>query len=209
MPLNILSHSVVKETTIQHGQLTGCRATSSPCPPLPQDFLWAGNGIFRSVTRTEFRAVALYHRVLTPGLIELSPQFQLLVSPVPREKVKDIIDEIRRYPDLEQLFYLYWRGECWEVFKPEQECTPYSCVCLDPYPEPAAIEIHSHGYANAFFSKTDNREETGCRISTVFGRTNRQLEVTSRVCIHGLFLNIDSNRIYQDINHYCHHVTDF
>jgi hypothetical protein len=100
------------------------------CPPLPQDFLWAGNGIFRSVTRTEFRAVALYHRVSTPELIELSPQFQLLVSPVPREKVKDIIAEILRYPDLEQLFYLYWRGERWEVFKPEQECTPYSCVCV-------------------------------------------------------------------------------
>ena len=182
-------------------------------PELKQDpppgYLWAANGIFRSVKRTEFTATVLHHQVNTPGLTELSPSFELLVPQVPQSKVKGIIDRINQHPDLEQLFYLYWRGTAWEVIRPEQECTPTSCISLEQHPEPAAIEIHGHGAMGAFFSATDNREENGCRISTVIGRNNNQLEIVSRVCAHGLFLNVSSSQIYQNINSYCRHVIPF
>jgi hypothetical protein len=91
----------------------------------------------------------------------------LLVPPVPHTKVKAIIEQIQQEPDLEQLFYLYWRGDRWEVLYPEQECTPSTCIAGDRFLEPAVIEIHSHGAARAFFSGTDDLEENGCRISTV------------------------------------------
>ena len=174
----------------------------SPNLPLSQGYHWAGNGIFRSATRTEFRATLLYHPVNTPGLARLIPQFELLVSPVSQAQVEAIVKRIRQFPNLEQLFYLYWRGDRWEILVPEQECTARSCLCLDTHPEPAAIEIHSHGLSGAFFSPTDDREETGFRISTVFGKADKELEVISRVCVHGLFLNLDSSQIYQDINRY-------
>ena len=144
---------------------------------LPPGYLWAGNGIFRLVKRTEFNATIAHSLVTTPGLVELSSSFELLVPKVPQDKIKSIIELIEQYPDLEQLFYLYWRGTAWEVIRPEQECTPTSCICLEQHPEPAAIEIHSHGAMGAFFSATDNREENGCRISTVIGRNNNQLEI--------------------------------
>ena len=176
---------------------------------LPPGYLWAGNGIFRSVSRTEFNATIVHSLVTTPGLVELSSSFELLVPQVPQNKVEAIIDHINQYPDLEQLFYLYWRDTAWEVICPEQECTPTSCICLEQYPEPAAIEIHSHGSMGAFFSATDNKEENGCRISTVIGRSNNQLEIVSRVCAHGLFLDVASDQIYQHINSYCRHVIPF
>ena len=176
---------------------------------LPPGYLWAGNGIFRSVLRTEFNATIAHSLVTTPGLVELSSSFELLVPKVPQDKIKSIIELIKQYPDLEQLFYLYWRGTAWEVIRPEQECTPTSCISLEQHPEPAAIEIHSHGAMGAFFSATDNREENGCRISTVIGRNNNQLEIVSRVCAHGLFLNVSSSQIYQNINSYCRHVIPF
>ncbi|MBE9048638.1 hypothetical protein IQ255_30390 [Pleurocapsales cyanobacterium LEGE 10410] len=128
---------------------------------------------------------------------------------VPQNKVKAIIDRINQYPNLEQLFYLYWRGTGWEVICPEQECTPTSCISVEQHPESAAIEIHSHGAMGAFFSATDNREENGCRISTVIGRSKGQLEIVSRVCAHGLFLDVASDQIYQNINSYCRYVTPF
>ena len=190
----LLNHFIVRSRSTQD------------CPP---GYLWAGNGIFRSVTRTEFNATIAHSLVTTPGLAELSPNFELLVPQVPPDKVKGIIDRINQYPDLEQLFYLYWRGTAWEVICPEQECTPTSCISLEQYPEPAAIEIHSHGSMGAFFSATDNKEENGCRISTVIGRSNNQLEIVSRVCAHGLFLDVASDQIYQNINSYCCHVTPF
>jgi PRTRC genetic system protein A len=190
----LLNHSIVESKSVQNS---------------PPGYLWAGNGIFRSVNRTEFNATIAHKLVTTPGLTELDPSFELLVSKVPPDKVKGIIDRINQYPDLEQLFYLYWRGTAWEVICPEQECTPTSCISLEQYPEPAAIEIHSHGSMGAFFSATDNKEENGCRISTVIGRTNNQLEIVSRVCAHGLFLDVASDQIYQNINTYCRHVIPF
>lgn len=190
----LLNHSIVKPESVQN---------------LPPGYLWAGNGIFRSVSRTEFSATIAHSLVTTPGLVKLIPEFKLLVPQVPQNKVKAIIDRINQHPDLEQLFYLYWRGATWEVICPEQECTPTNCISLEQYPEPAAIEIHSHGSMRAFFSSTDDREENGCRISTVIGRSNERLEIVSRVCAHGLFLDVSSDRIYQNINSYCRHVTPF
>lgn len=190
----LLNHSIVRSESAQD---------------LPSGYLWAGNGIFRSVSRTEFNATITHRLVTTPGLTELLPGFELLVPQVPQDKVKSIIDRINQHPDLEQLFYLYWQGTAWEVIRPEQECTSTSCISLEQYPEPAAIEIHSHGSMGAFFSSTDDREENGCRISTVIGRNNNQLEIISRVCAHGLFLNVSSDRIYQSINSYCSHVIPF
>jgi PRTRC genetic system protein A len=190
----LLSHSVA-------GNLTSNN--------LPTGFIWAGNGIFRSVTRREFQAVVYHLEVHTPGLPELVQEFKLLVPPVPPTKVEAIIEQIQQEPDLEQLFYLYWRGDRWEVLYPEQECTPSTCIAGDRFPEPAVIEIHSHGAMGAFFSGTDDLEEDGCRISTVIGRSNGQLEIISRVCVHGLFLPIPSNLIYENIHLHCNHVSSF
>jgi PRTRC genetic system protein A len=176
---------------------------------LPTGFIWAGNGIFRSVTRQEFKAVVYHREVHTPGLPGLKQEFKLFVPPVPQKKVKAIIERIQQEPDLEQLFYLYWRGDRWEVLYPEQECTPSTCIAGDRFPEPAVIEIHSHGAARAFFSGTDDFEEDGCRISTVIGKSNGQLEIVSRVCVHGLFLPISSNLIYENIHLHCNHVFSF
>ncbi|MFM2313589.1 MAG: hypothetical protein RLZZ04_2865 [Cyanobacteriota bacterium] len=187
----LLNHSIVKSESAQN---------------LSPGYLWAGNGIFRSVSRTEFNATITHHSVTTPGLTELLPSFELLVPKVSQDKVKGIVNRINQHPDLEQLFYLYWRGTAWEVICPEQECTPTSCISLEKHPEPAAIEIHSHGSMGAFFSSTDDQEENGCRISTVIGRNKNQLEIVSRVCAHGLFLDVSSDRIYQNINSYCRHV---
>ena len=190
----LLNHSIVKPESVQN---------------LPPGYLWAGNGIFRSVSRTEFSATIAHSLVTTPGLVKLIPEFKLLVPQVPQNKVKAIIDRINQYPDLEQLFYLYWRGTAWEIICPEQECTPTNCISLEQHPEPAAIEIHSHGSMRGFFSSTDDREENGCRISTVIGRSNERLEIVSRVCAHGLFLDLSSDRIYQNINSYCSYVIPF
>ncbi|MGL6338671.1 MAG: Mov34/MPN/PAD-1 family protein [Waterburya sp.] len=189
----LLSHSVA-------GNLTN---------NLPTDFIWAGNGIFRSVSRREFKAVVSHREVHTPGLPEFKQEFKLLVPPVPQKKVEAIIEQIQQEPDLEQLFYLYWRGDRWEVLYPEQECTPSTCIAGDQFPEPAVIEIHSHGAARAFFSGTDDLEEDGCRISTVIGRSNGQLEIISRVCVHGLFLPIQSSLIYENVSLYCNYVLPF
>jgi PRTRC genetic system protein A len=190
----LLSHSVA-------GNLTSNN--------LPTGFIWAGNGIFRSVTRQEFKAVVSHREVFTPGLPEFKQEFKLLVPPVPQKKVEAIIKQIQKEPDLEQLFYLYWLRDRWEVLYPEQECTPSSCIAGDRFLEPAVIEIHSHGAARAFFSGTDDLEENGCRISTVIGKSNGQLEIVSRVCVHGLFLPIPSNLIYENIYLHCNHVLPF
>ena len=106
----LLNHSIVKSESAQD---------------FPPGYLWAGNGIFRSVTRTEFNATIAHSLAATPGLTELVPKFELLVPQVPQDKVKGITLRINQYPNLEQLFYLYWRGTAWEVICPEQECTPF------------------------------------------------------------------------------------
>jgi PRTRC genetic system protein A len=193
----LLSHSVAKDL-VELSLLD-----------LPTGFIWAGNGIFRSVTRQEFKAVVCHREVHTPGIPEFEQEFKLLVPSVPHTKVKAIIKQIQQESDLEQLFYLYWLRDRWEVLYPEQECTPSTCIAGDRFLEPAVIEIHSHGAMGAFFSGTDDLEEDGCRISTVIGKSNGQLEIVSRVCVHGLFLPIQSSLIYENIHLHCNHVVSF
>ena len=202
----LLNHSIVKKP---------------PKKDFPQGFLWGNNGIFRSVERTEFQAIVPHASIATPGLAPIKTEFRLRVPKVPKQRVKAIIKQVNQYPNLEQLFYLYWRGTGWEVVKPEQECTPSSCLCLEQFPEPASIEIHSHGSMGAFFSSTDDAEETGCRISSVVGRNSdcpkglashraertgkaNRLEIISRVCVHGLFAIVDSAHVYEGVEDYCY-----
>lgn len=166
-------------------------------------YVWAGNGIFRSESRTEFRATVPHRLMNTPGLSKLSPGFELLVPKIPETKVKAIVQQINQYSNLEQLFYLYWKDNTWEVVRPEQRCTANSCISQERYPESAPIEIHSHGSMSAFFSDIDDQEESGCRVSSVIGRYDDKLEIVSRVCVHGLFLKVDSSQIYQNISNYC------
>ena len=166
--------------------------------------IWAGNGIFRYDKRGEFETITCHCPVVTPGLAVLDSDFQLLVPKVPEKLVIQVLETVKKYGNLERLFYLYWRKTGWELLEPMQEGSQTNCRSLDPYPQAAPIEIHSHGRGEAFFSNTDNLEENGFRVSIVLGGVGNELEIAARACVHGKFLPICPSEVLENINSYCH-----
>jgi PRTRC genetic system protein A len=66
--------------------------------------------------------------------------------------------------------------------------------------ESLAIDLHSHGYAGAFFSSTDDADDRGAvKISAVFGDLDKDKPtVAFRMCVLGLYIpiNVPAEKIF-------------
>jgi PRTRC genetic system protein A len=72
---------------------------------------------------------------------------------------------------------------------------------VEPGPdESLAIDLHSHGYAGAFFSTTDDEDDRGAvKISAVFGNLDTATPtVAFRMCVLGLYIpiNVPAKKIF-------------
>ncbi len=95
---------------------------------------------------------------------------------------------------LEVLFYLDSLGDEWRLWEPNQV---KSRLDITYTPENALIEVHSHHAMGAFFSFTDNADQTGFRIYTVLGRINTEPTLRVRVGIYGYFWDIPAGWAFE------------
>jgi PRTRC genetic system protein A len=67
---------------------------------------------------------------------------------------------------------------------------------LDPH-EHMAIDLHSHGIGDAFFSAKDDKDDAGeVKISVVVGTLDKEPSFATRLCLLGLF--VDSDEVFID-----------
>ena len=156
-------------------------------------YILAGNGIFVSASRPGIDVlmpIRLSHQPIK-GLPTLIPH--LNVTPrIPKELLLEVWRSSCNAcieSNIEMLFHFQLQEGEWHLKIPEQIQNPASCQPVESgshtsHPH-AVVEIHSHASLAAFFSCTDNTDETGFRIYGVLGRVNTtQPEIQMRV---GLF----------------------
>ena len=96
---------------------------------------------------------------------------------------------------------IYFEKGNWQLAIPDQEQTATSCKPLDNSANStyrkAIIEIHSHHGMRAYFSDTDNRDETGFRIYGVMGEIFSNPQIRMRVGIYGHFYETTTTGILE------------
>jgi PRTRC genetic system protein A len=189
--LELVSHKVIKE------------------PTLPEhtshlyEYLFAANGVFVRAKRPNLEVlvpVTVYERYIR-GLATVTPYVKLTSDKIPINILLKMLEESRNVGSNEILFHLNYNNQ-WQLETPLQIQTPSSCKPLNDDRNStfanALIDAHSHAFMPAFFSPTDDKDETGFRIYTVLGRVNTNApEICTRIGLYQHYWDIPSHLIYE------------
>jgi len=178
---------------------------TDPLPPPPRkmyEYLFAGNGIFLRAQRDGLTACIPH--LLTPiqGLPDLHPRISLTGPPITQNIMSTILSEALqawKHPGgpEEALFHCTYTDH-WSLTIPDQIRTYASVHCRNPFTPSSntcLVEIHSHHEMPAYFSDTDNEDETGFRVFGVLGHFHRKPRILFRVGIYGHFFSIPADTI--------------
>jgi|LNFM01.1.fsa_nt_gb PRTRC genetic system protein A len=175
-----------------------------PSPkPVLYERIFAGNGLFVRGQRDHLQVLFPVTSWVLPDVPTLTPAIRLLPPPIPQHLIIKVLAEAHTawlHPEgpLESLFHLSY-GSQWELTIPDQIRTNISVSPRDPEHCPSygtcLVEIHSHHEMPAFFSGTDDADETGFRIYGVIGNLRQQPHICFRVGLYGQFYPCPANAI--------------
>lgn len=182
-------------------------AQSLPLPALPRclyQYVLAGNGVFIRAERPGLFACIWHAAAQINGLPAIEPAV-ILPARVPYEFLLTMLDFSRQARPNEILFYLLRDDslaafDAWRLIVPHQAGSTNSVRPVDPfnlYSQSALIECHSHHDMGAFFSSTDDKDETGFRIYAVLGEISTRPVIAVRVGIYGNFYPIPADWIFE------------
>jgi len=177
-----------------------------PKPGKMYQYMMAGNGLFLRASRTNLTAQIPLAFTDKPvrGLPDATMNVDLIHKVTPG-MLGRIISLSRQNLPNEILFYLNF-ATVWRLHCPEQTNTPGHCEPVNPFnqaSQTALIEVHSHGSMRAYFSATDDRDETGFRIYVVIGKLDATFpEIMVRVGIYGHHCVIPASLVFDGFDLY-------
>ncbi len=187
--------------------------------PLPEydaalsEYIFGTNGVHRRARRPGLEAVVPAKP--PTGLLKPVECFVRLSAPrVPVHLVRKMLDEARRQCNrtnsvrkccefVETLFFFLWNDSesNWSLHVPPQDQTRWSVRATDTSADSAyvnaLIEVHSHHWERAFFSREDNLDEVGFRIYGVLGRIFSHPELKVRVSVYGDWWELPAGQIFE------------
>ena len=184
-----VNHILAKETQLP------------PMPPCLYEYVFASNGIFVRAKRPGLEALIWVAATSKPvrGLAEVKPYVKIYTR-VRASIMARMFELAYRANEKEILFYLSFCISFWRLKVPEQIQGSVSVHPVDSYAggSDTLIEVHSHHNMAAFFSRTDDRDESsGFRLFTVLGGLDRKPSILTRVGIYGHFQEIPSSLVYE------------
>lgn len=167
-------------------------------------FLLAGDGLYLEVRRPWLHFI---HKIAEPqGSIQIpygaiASKFELgfgrLGTALPQ--MKEFAAYAMVESPIEAVASLLWNHKTseWAIKYPEVigtatgSCISYKQVDIGE-DESLVIDLHSHGAHPAFFSETDNVDDSGAvKISGVFGSLDQEVQTaTFRLCVLGVYIPI-------------------
>jgi hypothetical protein len=167
------------------------------------NYVLSGNGLFIRAERRGLKVSFPLFEYEVRGLPELSPSFEMSYPRVRRALVAEMLSVSARAGalGLENLFHFTLEGDDgWELHDPPQSRTGTSCRPREDGPgstyERAFIEAHSHHAMRCYFSRMDDRDETGFRLYAVVGDIPRAPKIRVRVGVYGHFWQIPAAWIF-------------
>lgn len=175
-------------------------------------WIWAANGIWkRGVDGAHDILICVAPTPPTPGLAQLVPHARSTVQPdrIPGGLLTALLDHARRAGSsdaiarpIEQQYFITYRQGLPQPFRlavPQQDASAARVSYTMPHHGQRLIDIHSHHSMPAFFSSTDDRDDTGLSISAVVGQIFDQPEIAIRANVYGHHQRIPALAIFDHL----------
>ena len=163
-------------------------------PGLYYDYIIAENGLFIRAQNPLIKATACISSVEIRGLPPLEEQIELVNGKIPGRLYDLSLAILMANSEMEQYLAITWENG-YRLTAPFQERSEAS-VKYHTLPS-LIMDIHSHGYFEAFFSGTDNKDEQGLRFYMVVGRLDTLLpEVELRLGAYGYFVPLGIEDVF-------------
>ena len=184
------------ESLLRHHIATEQQPLPPPGPGIA--WIWAANGIFKLGQDAHRRVLVRVGSVPdVPGLVSLAPGVTWFNLPrlLPGQILSAMLIHARKAEaptafngfrrPIEAQYHVTLEGARIKVRVPEQTATPGSVV-YQMTDAPVLLDLHSHHAMPAYFSATDDRDDTGLGVSAVIGRIfHTRPEIVVRLCCYG------------------------
>jgi PRTRC genetic system protein A len=178
---------------------------ATPEQPLPAaapgiTWIWAANGIFkRGIAGALDLCIPVGLVAPVPGLAPLGAHVRwygiplqhipgVLLEPILRHAQRASNGSSIHYP-IEQQYFITWRDDCPEkplrVAVPRQKASSGRVEYEMNVRGQVLIDIHSHHHMQAYFSATDDRDDTGLSLSAVIGTIYTKPRLVLRANVYG------------------------
>jgi PRTRC genetic system protein A len=155
-------------------------------------WIWARDGIYkRGQDAVRDVTVLVNPTPPTPGLTALLPgiAWRGLTRRLPGQLLTAMLAHARKAMDegrpIEQQYHVTLEAGQVRVRVPHQDATP-GRVTYAPPVSPVLLDLHSHHGMPAFFSATDDADDTGLGVSVVIGRIfGARPAIAARLCCYG------------------------
>lgn len=178
-------------------------------PAVLYQYWLTGSGIYLRAWRAGIEVFMPVAKGEVRGLARLEPYLKMEYPPIGNDLLERAVELSRQAKDwlgrpVEKLFHFSWdTGQSqWRLEIPAQIQSSCRVRPLESGPgssyERAILELHSHNLMPAFFSQTDNRDESrSFRLFAVIGRLfDEQPQIRVRVGVFGHFWEIPASRVF-------------
>lgn len=146
-----------------------------------------------------------------PGLVALLPHVRIDgVSRIPAKALDHILQHAQLCSDgraiarpIEQQYFITYRADRpWQPIRvsvPKQTATAGHIAYEATTPGRLLVDVHSHHEMAAYWSATDNRDDTGLSISAVIGRIYTRPEIALRLNVYGHHWRIPVDLVFDGL----------
>lgn len=185
---------------------------ATPAAPLPAPtagitWIWAANGIFKRGCDANLDLliqIKAWPIGDIPGLVALMPYARYHCWPerLPGSLLGPLLENARRAADggliarpIEKHYCYVWRDGTIKLVAPPQQGTA-GRVAYAPAAGVTLCDIHSHHTMPAFFSATDDADDTGLSVSAVAGRIFDRPELLVRLNVYGARQQVPATTVF-------------
>lgn len=173
-------------------------------------WIWAHGQIFkRGATPAIEVCIPVHDTPIVPGLAPLLPFVHwaahprrlpgALLTPLLANAQRAVSNDRIARPIEKQYFYVWRRGAVRLIAPTAQVGTPGSLRYEPPPADEVLCDIHSHHEMPAYFSATDDRDDTGIGVSAVIGRIFTRPTITVRLCCYGHRLRVPATLVFDSL----------
>lgn len=173
---------------------------ATPACPLPDacpgiTWIWAANGVYKRGVSAELDLlIPVGISWPAPGLAKLLPHVRYkhwpqrlpgaLLGPLLSDAKRAAIGDTVLRP-IEKQYFFVWRDGVRVVAPRGQDASAVHLRYAMPQSGPVLLDLHSHHGMDAYFSATDDRDDSGLSVSAVVGKIYTRPTIVVRINVFG------------------------
>lgn len=173
---------------------------ATPACPLPEaapgiTWIWAANGVYkRGVSADLDLLIPVGLSWPAPGLTQLLPhvRWPYPIQRLPGALLGPLLEDAKRaakggavLTPIEKQYFFIWRNGVRVVAPKGQDASATHLRYTISLSGPVLLDLHSHHGMEAYFSATDDRDDSGLSVSAVIGRIFTQPTIVVRLNVFG------------------------